>query len=298
MTVYALRLENGTDTAARVRKADALGLAPSGNVSARGGIRPGPDAAVVAVTAGTMQVTVQPFLAFVDGGISDAQGGYPFVSDAVETLTLADGHGTLSRTDVIAAVVRDSAFDSSGALEAAVEVVQGTPGAGVPSLPTNAVALRNVVVPAGASLGTGGLSSGALSTDRRTWLSGLGGVIPVASQTERDTLPEVVPTLVYRTDTDSLEVRRASGWSELGPPSAAGSVFMVLGTTVASVTFPAGRFTAAPTVTLTPTGTANVAMVANVANVTAAGCDVYLYPNSGTWTDGNVSVYWHASEAH
>lgn len=162
-----------------------------------------------------MQVTVQPFLAFVDGGISDAQGGYPFVSDAVETLTLADGHGTLSRTDVVAAVVRDSAYDSSGVLEAAVEVVEGTPGAGVPSLPDNCVPLRNVVVPAGASLGAGGLSSGALSTDRRTWLASVGGVIPVASQTERDALPAVVPTLVYRADTDELELRRASGWEAI-----------------------------------------------------------------------------------
>lgn len=213
MTVYALRLENGTDTAARARMADLLGLAPSGNLSARGGVRPGPTAGVVAVTAGTMQVTVQPFVAFVDGGVSDAQGGYPFVSDSVVTLTLANGHGTLSRTDVIAAVVRDSGFDSSGVLEAAVEVVQGTPGAGVPALPTNCVPLRNVVVPAGASLGSGGLSSGALSTDRRTWLAGLGGVISVASQTERDALPAIPGTVVYRKDTDVLQVLRAAGWT-------------------------------------------------------------------------------------
>lgn len=215
MTVYALRLQNATDTAARARMADLLGLTPSGNVSARSGIRPGPTAGVVAVTAGTMNVTVEPFMAFIDGGVSDAQGGYPFVSDAVETRTLANGHASLSRTDVVAAVVRDNSFDGSGSLTATVEVVQGSPGGGVPTLPLNALPLRNIVVPAGASTGTGGLTSGALSTDRRTYVAGLGGVVPVATQAERDALPNIVPTLVYRRDTDQIEVRRTAGWQVL-----------------------------------------------------------------------------------
>lgn len=215
MTAYALRLQNSTDTAARVRMADLLGLTPTGNLSARGGIRPGPTAADVAVTGGTMQVTVQPFLAFVDGGVSDTQGGYPFVNDAVVTLTLANGHATLSRTDVVAAVVRDNAYDSGGSTTAAVEVIQGTPGAGVPAVPANSIPLRNIVVPAGASTGTGGLSSGALSTDRRTYVSGLGGVLTVATQAERDALPAINGTIVYRKDTDLLEVRRAGTWQTL-----------------------------------------------------------------------------------
>lgn len=215
MTAYALRLQNSTDTAARVRMGDLLGLTPSGNLSARGGIRRGLTAADVAVTAGTMNVTVQPFLAFVDGGVSDAQGGYPFVSDSVVTLTLANGHASLSRTDVVAAVVQDSAFDTSGALSATVEVIQGTPGGGVPAMPTNALPLRNIVVPAGASVGTGGLTSGALSTDRRTYVSGLGGVVTVASQAERDALPAIPGTVVYRTDTDRLQVRRAAAWQDV-----------------------------------------------------------------------------------
>lgn len=214
MTVYALRLENAKDTAGRVRMGDLLGLTPNGNLGARGGIRPGPTAADVAVTAGTMNVTVQPFLAWVDGGVGDTQGGYPFVSDAVVTLTLANGHGSLSRTDVVCAVVRDNPYDSSGTVAASVEVVQGTPGAGSPTLPTNCVPLRNVVVPAGASTGTGGLSSGALSTDRRTYTSGLGGVITVASQAERDALPAIKGTVVYRADIDKLQWRGAGGWNE------------------------------------------------------------------------------------
>ena len=40
MTAYALRLENATDTAARVRLGDLLGLTPAGPLTARTGIRP------------------------------------------------------------------------------------------------------------------------------------------------------------------------------------------------------------------------------------------------------------------
>ena len=234
MTVYALRLQNATDTAARVRMADLLGLTPTGNLSARGGVRPGPTAADVAVTAGTMNVTVQPFLALIDGGVSDTQGGYPFVCDAVVTLTLANGHATLSRTDVVAAVVRDNAFDSGGSTTATVEVIAGTPGAGVPALPTNALPLRNVVVPAGASTGTGGLSSGALSTDRRTYVSGLGGVVTVATQAERDALPTIVGTVVYRKDIDQLEVRGTSAWRSLQDDTGWADLAVVPGWTIAA----------------------------------------------------------------
>jgi hypothetical protein len=217
VTAYALRLENATDTAARVRLGDLLGLTPAGPLTARSGIRPAPGAGDVAVSAGTMQVTVQPFVAWVQGGVSAAQGGYPFVLDATKTLTLANGHATLSRTDVIAAVVHDDPYDGSALLDADVVVVTGTPGAGAPALPTNCLPLRNVTVPAGASSGTGGLTAGNLSTDRRTYVSGLGGVVTVASQAERDALPATNGTLAYRKDTDALEVRRGGAWERLIP---------------------------------------------------------------------------------
>lgn len=212
MTVYALRLENDTDTAARVRVGDLLGLTPAGALTARTGVRPGPAAGDVAVDAGTMNVTVQPFLAWVQGGASDTQGGYPFVCDDEVVLAISNGHATLTRVDVIAAVVHDDPFDGSGLVDAGVVVIVGTPGAGVPALPDNCLPLRNISVHATASAGTGGLSGANLSTDRRTYLSSLGGVVPVASATERDALLQTAGTIVYRSDTDRLEVLRAAGW--------------------------------------------------------------------------------------
>jgi len=222
MTVYATRLVNGTDTRERMRRADALHMFASGPGMARGGLRPDGGGAVT-VNAGTMTVNVSAFTAWVDGGVSDLQGGYTFVSDATEVLTVAAGHASLSRTDVVIAEVRDTTHDASGSTDARVRILQGTAGAGVPALPTNAVALRDITVPAGLSVGTGGLAAGNLSTDRRTYTTGLGGVLTVASQAERDALPQTAGTAVYRTDTDALEVRRASGWDEVAASIATGT---------------------------------------------------------------------------
>lgn len=214
MTVYATRLANGADTRDRLRRADAAGFFPAGVGLARQGLRPD-GGGVVTVSAGTMTVNVAAFTAWVDGGASDLQGGYLFVSDGSEALAVADGHASLSRTDVVIAEVRDTTHDASGSTDARVRILQGTAGAGVPALPTNAVALRNLTIPAGLSVGTGGLSAGNLSTDRRTYTTGLGGVLTVAGTAERDALAAVEGMIVYRTDVDQLEVRRGAGWVSL-----------------------------------------------------------------------------------
>lgn len=212
MTAYALRLANSVDTAARVRIGDLLSLTPGATaVTGRTGIRPGLNAGTVAVVAGTMGVTVEPFVAWIQGGVSVVQGGYPFVLDAQVTLTLANGHASLSRTDVIAAVVRDDPFDSSGAVTATVEVVQGTPGGGVPAMPTNALPLRNVTIPAGLSTGTGGLASGNLSTDRRTYTAAAGGLLHVGTSSA---LPSVTMDgqRAWALDTDVEYVYNGTAW--------------------------------------------------------------------------------------
>lgn len=212
MTVYATRLVNGTDSLERMRRTDAFALFPSGAGTARGGFRNDGGGAVT-VNAGTMTVDVSPFMAFVDGGVSDAQGGYTVVSDTTETLTVSPGHASLSRTDVVIVEVRDTVHDGSGFTDTRLRILEGTPGAGVPALPTNALALRDITVPAGLSAGTGGLASGNLSADRRVFTTGLGGTMSVASAAERDALPATPGTAVYRSDTDQVEVLRAAGWT-------------------------------------------------------------------------------------
>lgn len=214
MTLYALRLQNGTDTAPRARMGDALGLQHKGALQARTGLRRD-GGGVVSVVAGSMQVQVTPFMAWVDGSASDTQAGYPVVSDATATLTVDDGAASLARVDTIAVVVKDNAFDGSGSTSADLVVVKGTPGAGAPALPGSAVALRDVNVPAGLSAGSGGLSSANLGTDRRAYLTALGGILPVTGATERDALGALAGQAVFRLDTATVEVHNGLTWKQL-----------------------------------------------------------------------------------
>lgn len=216
MTAYAIRLANGQDSAERMRRADAMGLWPSGVGMARQGLRPDGGGAV-SVVAGSMTVDVQPFTGWVDGGVSDAQGGYSFVSDAVVQLTVSPGHASLLRVDTVVAEVRDNTYDASGFTDARVRIVEGVAGAGAPALPTSCIPLRNINVPAGASAGTGGLASGDLGTDRRTYTTGLGGVLSVTDKTARDALAPQRGWTVFREDVDRLETWDGYAWVPQGP---------------------------------------------------------------------------------
>lgn len=209
MTGYAIGLQNGTDTAPRVRGGAAALRFPNGAVRARGGLRPDGGGAVT-VSAGTMNVNVAPLSGWVDTALP-GQGGFPFVLDASVALAIDPGDASLVRIDVIAVVVRETAFDSGGVTTAAVEVIKGAPGAGAPALPAASIPLRNISVHAGASTGSGGLTNANLSTDRRQWSVAAGGILPVASATERDALTPVEGMAVYRQDTDKVEVWRSTG---------------------------------------------------------------------------------------
>lgn len=217
MTTYATRLQNGVDTAVRMRMADSITLhSPGGGkVGGRLGLR-NDSGGIVNAVGGTMNVTVSPFVGWVDGGTSDAQGGYPVINDATATLALAPGDATQARVDVIAVVINDTAFDGSGQTNCNLVVIQGTPGAGTPALPVTCMPLRAINVPAGLSAGTGGLSSGNLGTDYRVYLPN--GILRVASASERDSSSVAARgNVVYRVDSDEIEVWNGSTWRVYRP---------------------------------------------------------------------------------
>lgn len=207
MSEYALRLANGQDTAARVRAADALGLTPNGTVRSRAGLRPD-GGGVVSIVAGTMNSQVTAFSCWVDASPA-GQVGYPFICDATKTLTHAPGDATLVRVDTIAVVIKENAFDGSGTTAATLQIVQGTPGAGAPAMPTSAcIPIRDVIVPAGASTGSGGMTSGALGTDRRVYTAAVGGIVRTASDL---TSPQEAQA-EWRTDTKQLKIHDGTAW--------------------------------------------------------------------------------------
>ncbi|WP_091051988.1 hypothetical protein [Nocardioides sp. YR527] len=196
--------------------ADATMLhAPATGVGGRTGFR-NDSGGIVNAVAGTMNVTCSPFTAWVDGGTSDAQGGYPVINDSTATLAIAPGDATQARVDIVAVVINDHAFDGSGQTNCTLTVIQGTPGGGTPALPVTCAPIRAINIPAGLSAGTGGLSSGNMGTDYRQYLPN--GILRVASAAERDAANKSARgDVVYRVDLDTLEVWNGSTWRSYQP---------------------------------------------------------------------------------
>lgn len=127
-------------------------------------------------------------VAFVDGKNVADQGTYRVRSAVNNSITVAAGDATNPRLDQIVLRVLDNPHDGSGAAEAAIEVIPGTPTAGatldnrngaasltggLDQNSTSLILLADVLVPAGAST-----LSGSNLRDKRT-LFGLkvGGLI-------------------------------------------------------------------------------------------------------------------------
>lgn len=296
MTLYALRLQNGVDTAPRARMADALSLQHDGPLNARGGLRPDGGGAVT-VVVGTMSVQVSPFIGWADGGTSDAQGGYPVVLDAATTLTLDPGEATLARVDTIAVVLNDAAFDGSGTTGVSLVVVKGAPGGTAPALPATAIALRDVNVPAGKSAGNGGLAPSNLGADRRRYVVASGGVLPVSGAGERDAVVKRPGQAVFRQDTGKLELYDGTTWltfkREDGLVIQSGRVQATLDTNSRlAITFPQA-FNAPPTVTLTVENGGYSANITGSPSATGVTAQVQHW-SSGTNPGMTCTVDWIA----
>ncbi|MFD9316701.1 hypothetical protein ACFWDQ_03135 [Streptomyces sp. NPDC060053] len=149
-------------------------------LKARGGIVPGGLALTGA--AGGMTFTIGTGRAFVQGGRA-GQGAYPVAVTEPESLTIDDGDPTHQRIDLVELVVLDSAYDGTADTVARVRLVKGTPAA-TPQQPVgpdgSTLPLYRVLVPAGASAGSGGLAWDSAVTNLRYATVALGGIVPAA----------------------------------------------------------------------------------------------------------------------
>lgn len=190
----------------------ALAGLPSAGLSRPGSVVPG-YAGMLAVsqTGPSMNVSVATGAASI-GGATSNQGTYLVANDAAVTLGITAAHATLIRTDLIIVRVYDPGYGDAGLARAAIEKVEGTPGAGAPALPggVSAVVLAQVAVRAAA---TTVLNSDI--TDRRGWAVGPGGILPVKSSA---VIASPYPGMhIYETDTDTEKVYSAlsSAWLQL-----------------------------------------------------------------------------------
>ncbi|MFJ9569011.1 hypothetical protein [Streptomyces bacillaris] len=191
MPVRSAWLINRTETESGQSRADTrlspLGtMAPTGPLTSAGGVIPGAENGtylmsglyVYGETAG-MRATVVPGRAVIQG--QGRAGAYPVVLTDYTDVGFDDGDASNPRIDLVVLRVHDAQFDSEGgATEATLEVIKGEPKGSPepPRLPDAALPLARVLVPAGASVGTGGIDWANAVYDLRVPTVAVGGILP------------------------------------------------------------------------------------------------------------------------
>ncbi|MEU3917123.1 hypothetical protein [Streptomyces sp. NPDC029004] len=177
MTVRTAWLLSEGQTREDTRLAPVAPMAPETATRIRDGVLAGGNP-FAATGAGAMDLQIGAGRAMVQG--TDAQGAYPIALDAPVTVQFAGGDAQFGRIDAVALRVYDQLFDTSGQNLARVEIIPGTPSATptAPNMPSAALRLWDVTVPAGASAGVGGINWAAALADRRRYTAAAGGIIP------------------------------------------------------------------------------------------------------------------------
>ncbi|MBK3576818.1 hypothetical protein JHN63_24025 [Streptomyces sp. MBT65] len=191
-------------------------LTPTSAVQVRSGILPGSSTGLYRIngftltgTTGTMSGTVSPGRAIVQS--TDSRGAYPLALTEYENVTFADGDAQYGRIDLLVLRIYDDVYDGSGRTEAVIEIVKGTPSATpvVPAPPDVSLPLFEVTVPAGTSSGTGGIPWTTALTGRRTATVGVGGILPIITDTANGSYPGQ-----YRDLNGQLQRWNGTAWAD------------------------------------------------------------------------------------
>ncbi|MEU7024202.1 hypothetical protein ABZ990_26625 [Streptomyces sp. NPDC046203] len=168
--------------------------------------------------ASTMTATVSEGRAVIQGDIS--QGVYPVTLPASEPVTFATGDAQFGRVDLVTLRIYDNLYDGSNRNEAKIEVIQGVPSASpvAAAAPPRCLPLYEVLVPAGASAGNGGIPWNTSLRDLRTPVVAVGGILPV----ENAVLPGAYPGQYQ--DTANNQFQRWDGGKWVAYPEAVGGV--------------------------------------------------------------------------
>ncbi|MFJ3581660.1 hypothetical protein ACIPPS_05365 [Streptomyces sp. NPDC090127] len=191
MPVRSAWLINRTETESGQSRSDTrlapIGtMAPTGALSTASGIVPGAkdglyimDALYVYGDTAGMTANVSPGRAVIQG--KAAAGAYPVVLTDYTQVTFDDGDANNPRIDLVLLRVYDAQSDPIiGRTEAVLEILKGAPEPDpkTPAVPEGAIGLARVTVPAGVSVGTGGLDWGTAVYDLRHPTVSVGGIIP------------------------------------------------------------------------------------------------------------------------
>lgn len=235
------------------------------------------------------------------GGCAVGTGKGAYLSGVSATVTvdaLVAADVTNPRRDRVVLEILDPDNGGGAGRKAQVRVITGTPsataasGGGYPAAPTSpSITLAYVDVP---KSGNGSPSV----TDQRPYTAAAGAAIPVRDATDRGAVTAVLGRRVVRLDAGGVEERYdGANWFRNGGPHAMAAGAAAIGIVGANVsagpfaqTFPTGRFSVAPVVTVT---TDQARIIAVAADVTATGFNLYLQNVTGT-ASANGNLRWTA----
>jgi hypothetical protein len=142
-------------------------------IAACAGVRPGVGTPLACTWVSGLGFNLSAGICSVQGTASATAGMYTLTLDTTTLLTCTTADPTNPRIDSVIAVVVDNGNATSTAL---FKILPGTPAASpvAPALPANALLLCNIAVAANAVA----LSSGNF-TDKRVWMSAIGGILLV-----------------------------------------------------------------------------------------------------------------------
>lgn len=180
MTITLLAPDGVAVTAQQERQAKAAqhGAGSGRQLGGRSGFRVGTPSNVLTATSTTW--TLGPCAAEIDPGATTHQGGYGWASDANVTGAVTAADATNPRKDIVYIQINDSsAGDGSGAVNAPVLYLAGTPGVtpSAPTLPARSFLVGTITVPQAG----GGSPTVALNPAR---FVAAGGILPVATDAE------------------------------------------------------------------------------------------------------------------
>lgn len=220
--------------------------------------------------------------------------GHAYSNDATVTLTISAAHASLTRYDKIVLQL-DPSSDSI-----VLAVVQGTAGAGQPSLTQSDAAVYELEIgyvqvdPAAVVIAANRVF------DTRQYVGNRVGVWTTALQPASPRKGR----LGYNVSTGAFEYYTGSAWANVVPTEkrlASGQGTAAFGggalNKTINVTFPVSRFSAAPTVVTGIEGSAgNTSRCAARVNAspTSSGCAIVVYNEDGDVVTGNIRVNWIA----
>lgn len=178
------------------------GSRAAASLVSRGGVHPDLGGFLLVTQNGSpnMSVNVASGIAYIPGTEGSKQGTYVSTNDATLNVSIAAADPSNPRIDLIVYKVQDAAYSgavNSGSIVAVTGTPAGSPSA--PATPSNALVLAQIAVSASdTSIVTGDI------TDRRTFLSSVGGIIRCTTSTRPGIGTVAEGQVIYETNTDSF----------------------------------------------------------------------------------------------